>query len=163
MLNVNDDLRKYEHHDSVRSIVEVLQKKASAALSAIKKSSESTNMELGVEEVNVGIKAYACQMHADGSFFVVTGTRDNPAGFGTRDYEFVFIYREEANYGVFVAASTIMKIIRENKAILKIGIDEKYQKMGVYLNAGILINYLDEDFLSALPPSSERDSSTDSP
>lgn len=135
------------------SLAKRLQAKASSLMSMLKRIEEIS----GAKELMHGeitLKCYPARVREDGSFFIVTGTKENPAGFGLSKQDLIFLYREESNYGCFIDSSVVITIIQEQKSILKIGIDEEYKSMGVWMNLGIITNYLDEDFLSALSPSS---------
>lgn len=135
------------------SLAKRLQAKAESLMLMLKKAkeiSEANEMTGG----DIKLSCYPAKVREDGSFFIITGTKENPAGFGLSKQDLVFLYREEANYGCFIDSSVIINIIKEQKSILKIGIDEEYKSMGVWMNLGIITNYLDEDFLSALSPSS---------
>lgn len=136
------------------SLAKKLQSKADGAVRILKHFVGDKAFDPVVDQGKVTLTYYGAEIKPDGSFFIVTGTKENPAGFGLNKQDLVFLYRKEADYGCFIDSSVIISIIRENKSILKIGIDEEYKSMGVWMNLGILTNFLDEDFLSALSPSS---------
>jgi hypothetical protein len=138
-----------------------IQRKADKVMEII--NSLDSEMELELDSVEVKLFAIPSKVKKDGSFFVVTGTKQKPAGIGNPDAQLVFLYSEVNGTGIFVSKETIVTIIKEERKSLKIGIDEEYKKMGVWLNLAILTSYLDEDFLSALPQFSLLDSSTEPP
>lgn len=131
-----------------------IQEKAKSAIRVLRAIREAKGSGLELTSVKIELRSYAAEIKPDGSFFIVTGTKNSPAGFGTGEYDLVMIYREATDYGIFIESQTIKEIIRSNRELLKIGIDEEYKHMGVWLNLGILINHLDEDFLSALSQTS---------
>lgn len=133
-----------------------IQKKADKVMQII--NSLDSDMQLELDSVEVKLFAVPAKVKKDGSFFVITGTKQKPAGIGNPDAQLVFLYSEVNGSGMFVSKETIVNIVKEERESLKIGIDEEYKKMGVWLNLAILTSYLDEDFLSALPQFSLHDS-----
>lgn len=136
------------------SLAKRLQSKSDIVVKSIIKLTSEEGIGLEVINGKVSLSYYPAEVKEDGSFFIVTGTKENPAGFGLNKQDLILLYRKEANYGCFIDSSVIITIIKEQKSILKIGIDNEYKSMGVWMNLGIITNYLDEDFLSALSPSS---------
>lgn len=137
-------------------ILEIFQKKANKVAAMIAKSI-SISDSLEPQNAVISISAIPCKVKEDGSFMVLTGTRDRPFGIGLTDHpELVLLYNEKG--GIFVETSVVRDIIKEYKHSLRPEIDQTYSIMGVTLNVGVISSWTGEDFLTALHLSSLHDS-----
>lgn len=140
----------------MKKVSEILQEKANKCANLISKAL-SISSDLEPKNVTINIEAIPCKLEEDGSFLVLTGTKDKPYGIGVKTPpEYALVYNEKG--GALVDSSSIRDFIRENRDKIKPEIDSTYSIMGVRLNVGVISSYLGEDFLTALHLSSVHDS-----
>lgn len=140
----------------MKKVSEILQEKANRCAELISKAL-SISDSLEPKNVVINIEAIPCRVNEDGSFLVLTGTRDIPYGIGKKDApEYVLAYNEKG--GVLIDTSSVREFIKINRENIVPEIDSTYSIMGVRLNLGVISSYLGEDFLTALHLSSLHDS-----
>lgn len=145
---------------TLQYLQECLENKKNKAIKTANMIFESMD-GLETSSITFSFRSLSTRVNEDGSFFVLTGTKTDPAGIGTGDYDFVFAVSKEK--GALVPTEAIKDIIRNERSSLKIGIDEEYKKMGVWMNIGMITSFLDEDFSFASLQPSDLDSSTATP
>lgn len=133
----------------MENIAKILQHKASKAHETYMAVCRSALHDSEPVNLSVTLKALPSMVNDDGSFIILTGTKNKPHGIGVEDRpELVFLYNKKG--GLFIESSLIVSIIQENRKILEACIDDTYSIMGVKLNLGILSNYVTESFLDSL-------------
>lgn len=136
-------------------LIEIFQRKANKTAELISKAI-SVSEDLEPKNVSVSVNAIPCKVQKDGSFMVLTGTRDIPYGIGLTDPpELVLLYNEKG--GIFIETSLVIDVIKSMRESIKPVIDPTYSIMGVVLNIGIISSLVGEDFLTALHQSSLPD------
>lgn len=109
------------------------------------------------KHVTVAFEAIPCEVDDEGTFLILTGTKDSPYGIAVKEPpSLILLYNKKG--GVFVDTSSLLEKIKENKLSLVPEIDSTYSIMGVRLNIGVISSWLGEDFLTALHQSSLHDS-----
>jgi len=144
---------------TLQYLQECLVKKKDKCITIVDSLGGWLNLELS--SLTMSFKVLPIHINKDGGFFVVTGTRESPSGIGDKDFDMVLLANETVS--AIVPISALIDIIKAERASLKIGIDDQYKKMGVWMNIGMLTSFLDDDFLSALHQPSELGSSTETP
>lgn len=136
-------------------LIEIFQRKANKTAELISKAI-SVSEDLEPKNVSISVNAIPCRVNNDGSFMVLTGTRDVPHGIGLPEPpELVLLYNEKG--GIFIETSLVIDVIKDMRASLKPVIDPTYSIMGVVLNIGVISSLVGEEFLIALHLSSLPD------
>lgn len=129
-------------------INEILQSKSSKVLNMMRMLEDDGEIKniFSLENVKVEFNSLPCLLDDKGSFFVLTGNKNKPQGISSETPpDLIYIYNNI--HGIFLDRDLIMKIIIENRSSLRVGINNEYNAMGVWLNLGVISSYLDEDFL----------------
>lgn len=90
-------------------------------------------MSPNIEGLDFTLSFYVVTMNKHGVGFVTIGTRENPEGISVTDSKYVVFLKEDYSVYNIMRTEDVKSVIKANYIDLKRGLDEDYEKMGVYL------------------------------